>query len=138
MDNEAEICIGENHIQSVKSKITTGVDDSGDSPAFVNVEKCTLENNGSVVVRVSRPDFEDKIQPIVNNMLDPVKQVLHDARLTADAKLNVVLVGGTSRIPKVRSQLQKYLKNAKFYYEGIDPDKAVAIGAARSRGCTFK
>jgi L1 cell adhesion molecule like protein len=58
----------------------------------------------------------------------PVEQVLRDANVAKADVTDIVLVGGSSRIPRIRQMLQDFF-NGKQPYRGIDPDEAVAIGA---------
>lgn len=61
--------------------------------------------------------------------LEPVKQVLSDAGMAKDEVHDIVLVGGSTRIPKVQALLQKFF-NGKELNRNINPDEAVAHGAA--------
>jgi len=65
--------------------------------------------------------------------LDPVKKVLEDAKLKKNQINEIVLVGGSTRIPKVQALLKEYF-NGKEPNRGINPDEAVAYGAAVQAG----
>ena len=69
------------------------------------------------------------LQDLFNSTLQPVQQVLDDARVLKNEIDEVVLVGGSTRIPKIR-QLVKDFFNGKEPYRNIHPDEAVAYGAA--------
>ena len=77
---------------------------------------------------ITREMFEEMIQPIVERTLEPCRQALKDAQLTAAQVNEVVLVGGSTRIPLVRRQVQE-LFGREPHCE-LNPDEVVALGAA--------
>jgi molecular chaperone DnaK len=77
---------------------------------------------------ITREQFEQLIQPIIDRTAGPCKQALKDASLKPEQIDEVVLVGGSTRIPKVRA-----LVNELFHREphtDLNPDEVVALGAA--------
>jgi molecular chaperone DnaK len=77
---------------------------------------------------ITREQYEQLIQPIIDRTVGPCKQALKDAGLKPEQIDEVVLVGGSTRIPKVRALVKKL-----FYREphtGLNPDEVVALGAA--------
>jgi len=82
---------------------------------------------------LTRARFEELNQDLFKKTLGPVKKVLEDADLKKDEVDELVLVGGSTRIPKVRSILQDFF-NGKKPNAGINPDEAVAYGAAVQGG----
>ncbi len=78
---------------------------------------------------VSRSQFERLIDPLVERCRKPVEQALKDAKLTAKDIDEVVLVGGSTRVPLV-VELVKKLFNGKEPHKGVNPDEVVSIGAA--------
>jgi molecular chaperone DnaK (HSP70) len=64
-----------------------------------------------------------------NKCLETVKKVLKDAKLKPDEIDDVVLVGGSTRIPKIQEMLQEFF-NGKELCRSVNPDEAVAYGAA--------
>merc|ERR1712134_60928 len=82
---------------------------------------------------LTRARFEEINNDLFKNTLGPVKQVLEDAGLKKNQIDEVVLVGGSTRIPKVQ-QLIKDFFNGKEPNRGINPDEAVAYGAAVQAG----
>ncbi|CAM9599264.1 unnamed protein product [Choristocarpus tenellus] len=78
---------------------------------------------------LTRTRFEELNADLFRRTLDPVKKVLDSAGLTVSEVDTVVLVGGSTRIPKVRSLLKDFF-NGKEPSTGINPDEAVAFGAA--------
>jgi Fe-S protein assembly chaperone HscA len=85
--------------------------------------------SGAVFVhKFSRGAFESLIRPIVYRTMDPVKQALTDAHLTPAEIDEVVLVGGTTRTPLIRSMVEEYFKHKP--HTELNPDEVVALGAA--------
>ena len=68
------------------------------------------------------------IDPIIDKSLLPCRRVLRDAGLTQDDLDGVVLVGGSTRVPRVRERVESFFRCSA--YTDVDPDKVVAIGAA--------
>ena len=77
---------------------------------------------------ITREMFEQMIQPIVERTLEPCRQALKDAELTAAQVDEVVLVGGSTRIPLVRRQVQELFEREP--HSELNPDEVVALGAA--------
>merc|ERR1712085_11751 len=82
---------------------------------------------------LTRARFEEINNDLFKNTLGPVKQVMDDAGMKKSEVDEVVLVGGSTRIPKVQ-QLIKDFFNGKEPNRGINPDEAVAYGAAVQGG----
>lgn len=78
--------------------------------------------------KLTRAKFEDLIHDLVERLREPVKNALKDARMTNDDLNEVVLVGGSTRVPVVQ-QLVKEL-TGKQPNMGVNPDEVVAVGAA--------
>lgn len=79
--------------------------------------------------RVSRARFEELNADLFKVTLEPVEKALKDAKLDKKSIHDIVLVGGSTRIPKVQSLLQNFF-NGKKLNLSINPDEAVAYGAA--------
>ncbi|MGL1812288.1 UNVERIFIED_CONTAM: Fe-S protein assembly chaperone HscA [Serratia marcescens] len=77
---------------------------------------------------VTRAQFEALIAPLVKRTLMACRRALKDAGVTADEVLEVVMVGGSTRVPLVREQVGAFFGRTPL--TAIDPDKVVAIGAA--------
>jgi len=77
---------------------------------------------------IDRSGFEDLIRPIVARTMQPVKLALADAKLTPKEIDEVVLVGGSTRIPLVRKTVSDYFERPPHCE--LDPDEVVALGAA--------
>jgi heat shock protein 5 len=78
---------------------------------------------------LSRAKFEELCADIFKKTLKPVENVLSDAAMKKSEVDEIVLVGGSTRIPKIQSLLKDYF-NGKEPNRGINPDEAVAYGAA--------
>ncbi|HEX2713107.1 MAG TPA: molecular chaperone DnaK [Candidatus Acidoferrales bacterium] len=83
--------------------------------------------------RLSRAKLEQLMEDILQRTVGPVKQALSDAGLTPDKIDEVVLVGGSTRIPRV-VQIVKNLFGGKEPHKGVNPDEVVAVGAAIQGG----
>ena len=78
---------------------------------------------------ITRVKFEELCSDLFRCTIDPVDRVLRDSRISKGAVHEIVLVGGSTRIPKVRQLLQDFF-NGKELNTSINPDEAVAYGAA--------
>ncbi|KAE8907671.1 Heat shock protein [Phytophthora fragariae] len=77
---------------------------------------------------ITRARFEDLCNEFFRKTMDPVAQVLRDSKLSKSQVNEVVLVGGSTRIPKVQQLLMDFF-NGKELFKSINPDEAVAYGA---------
>jgi molecular chaperone DnaK len=77
---------------------------------------------------ISREQFEQLIQPIIDRTVGPCKQALKDANLKPEQIDEVVLVGGSTRIPKVRALVKEMFHREP--HTDLNPDEVVALGAA--------
>lgn len=82
---------------------------------------------------LTRAKFEELNIDFFKKTLKPVEQVLADAKVKKEDIDDIVLVGGSTRIPKVQQLLEEYF-NGKKVSKGINPDEAVAFGAAVQAG----
>jgi L1 cell adhesion molecule like protein len=80
-------------------------------------------------ITITRARFEDLCNDLFRKTLEPVEKVMSDSKLSKSMIHEIVLVGGSTRIPKVQEQLSSYF-NGKELCKGINPDEAVAYGAA--------
>ncbi|XP_034939856.1 heat shock protein 70 A1-like [Chelonus insularis] len=79
--------------------------------------------------KISRARFEELCADLFRSTLEPVEKALNDAKLDKKSINDIVLVGGSTRIPKIQSLLQNFF-NGKQLNLSINPDEAVAYGAA--------
>lgn len=97
-----------------------------DNPSFAM--ELEDDKGHSHSLTITREQFEELIAGLVKNTLRACRRVLKDAELSKDEVLEVIMVGGSTRVPLVRSQVAEFF--AKTPLTSIDPDKVVAIGAA--------
>lgn len=97
------------------------------------VEVDNLVEGVDVSERITRGKFEELCVDLFKGTLEPVKAVLADAKLEKEQIDEVVLVGGSTRIPKVQALIKEFF-NGKEPNRGINPDEAVAYGAAVHAG----
>ena len=77
---------------------------------------------------IARQQFEQLIQPIIDRTVGPCKQAMKDAGLKPEQIDEVVLVGGSTRIPKVRALVEELFQ--RMPHTDLNPDEVVALGAA--------
>jgi molecular chaperone DnaK len=83
-------------------------------------------------LRLSRAKLEQMIQPLIERTMEPVKKALADSKKTVKDIVEVVLVGGSTRIPLVKESVKKFF--GKEPHQGVNPDEVVAVGAAIQAG----
>ena len=81
---------------------------------------------------LTRAKFEDLTRDLIDSTLEPVRKALKDAKLSASDIDKVLLVGGSTRIPRVQELIKKEL--GKEPSKGVNPDEVVAMGAAIQGG----
>ena len=83
-------------------------------------------------VHITKSQFEQMVDPLIERTKGPVMQALRDAKLSPSDIDEVVLVGGSTRIPKVQETVEKIFN--KKPHKGVNPDEVVAVGAAIQGG----
>ena len=99
------------------------------SSATANVELDSLYNGIDFNASITRSRFEELCLDIFKKTLEPVDKVLTDAAMDKGSIDEVVLIGGSTRIPKIQQLLSSYF-NGKELCKSINPDEGVAYGAA--------
>jgi heat shock 70kDa protein 1/2/6/8 len=94
-----------------------------------NIEVDSFYEGQDLNVTITRAKFESLCDSIFQKVISPVEQVLRDSKISKDQVHEVVMVGGSSRIPRVRELLTNYF-NGKKLNDSVNPDEAVAYGAA--------
>ena len=104
---------------------------SSNMESTINLPFITADQNGPkhLQMTITRAKFEQLITPLVERTRQPVLQALKDANLKPEQIDEVVLVGGSTRVPMVQ-KLVKELFNGKEPNRSVNPDEVVAIGAA--------
>jgi L1 cell adhesion molecule like protein len=93
----------------------------------IEIGEIVSEQDG--VIKVTRAEFEKLCKPLFDRTLDTVKAVIKDAKIATTDIDEIVLVGGSTRVPVVQKQLQEMF-GGKALCKSINPDEAVAYGAA--------
>jgi heat shock protein 1/8 len=99
---------------------------SSSTQAFIEIDG--LFEGVDFTSSITRARFEDLCIDYFKNTLEPVEKVLRDAKMSKGQIHEVVLVGGSTRIPKVQQLLSEFF-NGKTLNKSINPDEAVAFGA---------
>ena len=84
------------------------------------------------VAKLTRSKFEQMIEPLIERSLEPCKKALKDSGLKLSQINEVILVGGSTRIPKVQEAVEKFF--GKKPSKNVNPDEVVAIGASIQGG----
>jgi molecular chaperone DnaK len=107
---------------------------SSASTTDINLPFITADANGPkhLQISITRAKFEQLVDHLVERCRGPVMQALKDAKLQPGEIDEVVLVGGSTRIPKVQELVKKIFN--KDPHKGVNPDEVVAIGAAIQGG----
>ncbi len=100
----------------------------------INLPYVTATASGPkhLVKTLSRAQFEKLAHDLVKRSMDPVANALKDADLSVSDIDEVILVGGSTRIPKIQEEVKKFF--GKDPHKGVNPDEVVAIGAAIQGG----
>jgi len=97
--------------------------------ATANLEIDALFEGIDFYTNISRARFEELCSDLFRSTMDPVEKALRDAKMGKDQIHEIVLVGGSTRIPKIQKLLSDFF-NGKTLNKSINPDEAVAYGAA--------
>ena len=100
----------------------------------INLPFITADQSGPkhLVMRLSRAKFEQLVDDLIRRTVGPVKQALSDAGMDPSKIDEVVLVGGSTRIPRVQAIVKDLF--GKDPHKGVNPDEVVAVGAAVQAG----
>ena len=107
---------------------------SGVTSSNINLPYITADATGPkhLDVTLTRAKFNELTAHLVDATMEPVRQAMSDAGLTANDISKVLLVGGSTRIPAVQEAVKKM--TGKEGFKGINPDECVAVGAAIQGG----
>ena len=100
----------------------------------INLPFVTADSSGPkhLNLKLSRARFEQLVGDLLERSMAPVRQCLKDAGVTPDKIDEVVLVGGSTRIPRVQHLVKEFF--GKEPHKGVNPDEVVAVGAALQAG----
>ncbi|KAL3070390.1 hypothetical protein niasHS_007934 [Heterodera schachtii] len=99
------------------------------SSTEATIEVDSLFDGMDFHTKISRARFEELCMPLFRKTLEPVEQALKDAKLDKRSINEIVMVGGSTRIPKVQKLLKEFFNDRELNLS-INPDEAVAYGAA--------
>lgn len=100
----------------------------------INLPFITADSSGPkhLVKKLSRAKFESLIEDYINQTIDKIGNVIADASLSKSDIAEVVMVGGSTRIPKVQERVKEFI--GKEINKSVNPDEVVAVGAAIQGG----
>ena len=105
---------------------------SVNTSSVIKLQLTTIANNNVMKINITRELFEKISQDLFQKVLEPIKIVLNDVELTAEDIEEIVLVGGSTRIPRVRELIAEYF--GKTPNTKIDPEVAVTSGVSIQAG----
>jgi molecular chaperone DnaK len=107
---------------------------SSSTETEINLPYITATASGPkhLVVKLSRAKFEQLADSLIRRSMEPVKKALQDAGLSTSDINDVILVGGSTRIPRIQEEVEKFF--GKKPSKGVNPDEVVAVGAAIQGG----
>jgi molecular chaperone DnaK len=110
------------------------IDLSGSMQTEINLPFITADAAGPkhLAMKVTRAKFEQLVEPLVDRVRRPCEQCLKDAGVQPDELTEVLLVGGSTRVPLVQAVVKEIFK--KEGNKSVNPDEAVALGAAVQAG----
>lgn len=110
------------------------IDLSSSSMTEINLPYLSADQTGPkhFVNKLSRVDFERMVEDLVKRTINPCKKAVKDAGLSVEDIDEVILVGGSTRIPCIQEAVEKFFK--KTPSKGVNPDEVVAMGAAIQGG----
>eukprot|EP01047_Picozoa_sp_COSAG01_P000186 COSAG01_NODE_3_length_63519_cov_1591.007663_4_plen_645_part_00 len=96
----------------------------------INLPFITADSAGPkhLNLQLTRAQFESMVEPLVQRALEPCKKALEDADMSVSEIHEVILVGGTTRIPLIQKSVTDFFN--KEPHKGVNPDEVVAVGAA--------
>jgi molecular chaperone DnaK len=107
---------------------------SSSTQTDINLPFITADASGPkhLNIKLSRSKFESLVDDLVDRTIEPCKKALKDAGLSASEITEVIMVGGMTRMPKVKEKVKSFF--GKEPHEGVNPDEVVALGAATQAG----
>ncbi|QCX38204.1 molecular chaperone DnaK [Aureibaculum algae] len=107
---------------------------SSSTQTEINLPYVTVVDNvpKHLVKKLTRAQFEQLAHDLVKRSMDPVAKALKDADLKTTDIDEIILVGGSTRIPKIQEEVKKFF--GKEPHKGVNPDEVVAVGAAIQGG----
>jgi molecular chaperone DnaK len=102
----------------------------------INLPFITADESGPkhLELELSRPQLVDLITPLIDDIVHPMEQALKDSGLRRDQIHRIVLVGGSTRTPAISEKIEEYFGKSIPIDRSVNPDEAVALGAAVQGG----
>ena len=102
----------------------------------INLPFITADDSGPkhLELELSRVQFEELVAPLVEKIIEPMEQALQDSGLTQQQIDRIVLVGGSTRMPAIAKKIESHFGVEITIDRSINPDEAVALGAAVQGG----
>lgn len=102
----------------------------------INLPFITADDSGPkhLELELSRPHLDELVAPLVDEIIPPMRQALNDSELSKDKINRVVLVGGSTRMPAISAKIEEFFGKSIPIDRSINPDEAVALGAAVQGG----
>jgi molecular chaperone DnaK len=100
----------------------------------INLPFVTADATGPkhLALKLTRAKFEQLVGDLIDRSMEPVKQCMKDAGVSPGDIDEIVLVGGSTRVPRIQSVVKEYF--GKEPHRGVNPDEVVAVGAAIQAG----
>ena len=95
----------------------------------VEIDIDSLAEGKDFNIKITRPQFEDLCKDLFKRCIKPIELALEDAQIQKDKIDDIILIGGSTRIPKIQEIVKEFF-NGKELDKTINPDEAVAYGAA--------
>jgi molecular chaperone DnaK len=114
--------------ENVKCELSTALKSEVNLPFIASVDG----NPKHLNLTITRAKFESLVEALVKRTIAPCQKCLQDAGINKSDINEVILVGGMTRMPKVREAVKDFF--GKEPYKGVNPDEAVAVGAAIQGG----
>lgn len=111
--------------KELMQRLRLGAEEAKKHLSFHDNYQSNIEN---LDCNLSKTEFENLIQPLINKTLDCCKNALKDAKLNASDIDHIVMVGGSTRVPMVKKSVSEFF--GKDVFDKLNPDEVVALGAA--------
>lgn len=130
LDYESLNLKDKNHLKFVAEELKKGFDHEANQTAQVPLEHMTLQ------VDLTEDEFEEACESVLSRLKEPIRKALNDAELDPFDIEEVVLVGGSTKMPLVKRQVARFFSRKPLSY--LNPDEVVAKGAAVYAGLRAK
>ena len=126
IDNQKAIRRLKNECEKVKINL------SSSKESFIDIDSLCQKKNFNL--KILRSEFEDICQKLFDKCLNILESTLNESKISKNEIDDIILVGGSSRIPKIQEMISNFFDNKKQLLKVINPDEAIAYGAAIEAG----